>query len=418
MFDRDKWQEIWFSIKKHKLRTFLTALGVWWGIFMLIFLMGAGKGLDNGVNRLFGTAAKNTIFYYSWKTTKPYNGFKAGRYIQLDMDDIKAVQTEMGHKLDGIAPRLRIWSGKIAKDGVNYELEVKGELPEVLNIDALETYEGRFINELDIQNNRKIAILGKHAAEKMFQGVPMDEVIGEYINIRGAEFRIAGVFRSTVREMNRAKESEEAIFIPLTTAQQISNQRHRIHMFACTINPTYDIFQVEEEIKTLLKVRHNVAPEDYRGINSNNLAQEFKEINGLITGINVLTWIVGIGSLLAGIIGVGNIMLIVVKERTKEIGIRKALGARPAEIVSMIILESVTITTAAGYLGLLSGTGVIALFNLAIGDGGLEFYANPQVTPGVVITSLIILIIAGFLSGLVPAQQAAKVSPVVALKDE
>ena len=189
-------------------------------------------------------------------------------------------------------------------------------------------------------------------------------------------------------------------------------------MFACTVNPTYDIFQVEEEIITLLKVRHNVAPEDYRGINSNNLAQEFKEINGLITGINVLTWIVGIGSLLAGIIGVGNIMLIVVKERTKEIGIRKALGARPTEIVSMIILESVTITTAAGYLGLLSGTGVIALFNMAIGDGGLEFYANPQVTPGVVITSLIILIIAGFLSGLVPAQQAAKVSPVVALKDE
>lgn len=418
MFDRDKWQEIWFSIKKHKLRTFLTALGVWWGIFMLIFLMGAGKGLDNGVNRLFGSIAKNSVFFSSWKTSKPYDGYKAGRYIGLTMDDVEAVKNEFGHKIDDIAPRLNVWSASISRNGLNYNLEVKGELPVVMKIDAIEQYKGRFINNKDIDDRRKIAILGKHAAEKMFQDVPLDSVIGKYLNIKGSEFKIAGIFRSTIREMNQAKDAEESIFIPLSTAQQLTNRRSRIHMFACTINLKYDIYAVEEEILGLLKKRHHVAPNDMRGVNSNNFAQEFAEIQGLLTGINLLTWIVGIGSLMAGVIGVGNIMLIVVKERTREIGVRKALGATPNEIISMVILESVTITTVAGYIGLVSGIGVIALFNFALGDSGLEFYANPQVTPGVVFGSLLILIIAGFLSGLVPARQAAQVSPVVALKDE
>lgn len=418
MFDRDKWQEIWFSIKKHKLRTFLTALGVWWGIFMLIFLMGAGKGLDNGINRLFGSVAKNSVFFSSWKTTKPYDGYRAGRYISLDMADIEAVRNQLGHKIEYISPRLDVWSAKISRNGVNYDLNVKGELPVILNIDAIEGFEGRFLNELDVRDRRKVAILGKHTAEKMFEDIPLDSVVGQYLNIRGAEFKIAGIFRSTIREMNQAKNAEEEVFIPLTTAQQLTNRGSRIHRFACTINKEHDIYAVEDEILALLKERHHVAPDDKRGVRSDNLAEEFAEIQGLLTGINLLTWIVGIGSLMAGVIGVGNIMLIVVKERTREIGIRKALGATPREIISMILLESVSITTVAGYLGLLSGTGIIALFNFALGDGGLEFYANPQVTPGVVLGSLFILIIAGFLSGLVPAKQAAQVDPVVALKDE
>lgn len=418
MFDRDKWQEIWFSIKKHKLRTFLTALGVWWGIFMLIFLMGAGKGLDNGVNQLFGSMAKNSLFFNSWKTSKPYNGFKAGRYIRLTMDDPKAIKNAFGDKIEAIAPRLNIWSGKIPMNGVLFDFDVRGELPTVMEIAAMEMHEGRFVNKLDLDEKRKVAVVGKHGIEKMFPDTPMDEVIGEPIMIRGSEFTIVGIFRSTVREMNSAKQDEESIIIPLTTAQKVSNYGDGIHRFGCKINTDYDIYQVEQEILTLLKTRHSIAPDDQRGIQCNNFFEEFSEIQSVITGINVLTWIVGIGSLLAGIIGVGNIMLIVVKERTREIGIRKALGATPNEIISMVILESVTITTVAGYIGLLSGTGVIALFNLALDGGGLEFYANPQVSPGVVISSLVILIVAGFLSGLVPARQAAKVSPVEALKDE
>jgi putative ABC transport system permease protein len=418
MFDRDKWQEIWFSIRKHKLRTFLTALGVWWGIFMLIFLMGAGKGLDNGINRLFGSVAKNSVYFYSWKTSKPYDGYKAGRYIQLDMDDIEALNNSMGHKIEYLAPRLNVWSPKIAKNGMNYDLEVRGGIPDVANIDAIEQYSGRFLNELDIKDRRKIAVIGKHSAEMMFEDMPLDSVVGQYLNIRGSEFIIVGVFKSTIREMNQAKEEEESIYIPLTTAQQLINMRSGIHSIACTIDPAYDIYKAEDEVLAILKQRHHVDPEDERGIDSSNLAQEFAEIQGLLTGINLLTWIVGIGSLMAGVIGVGNIMLIVVKERTREIGVRKALGATPREIISMVILESVSITTVAGYFGLLSGTGIIALFNFALGDSGLEFYANPQVTPGVVLGSLVILIIAGFLSGLVPARQAAQVDPVVALKDE
>ena len=414
MFARDKWQEIFDTIRKHKLRTFLTALGVWWGIFMLVFLMGAGQGLQNGVVRMFGTHAKNALYVWTQRTTMPYEGLAPGRYPQLTYDDIVAIETRYSDLIEHIAPRLFVPSGEVTHGLQKGSYTVRGERPDLLQIEAMEMVNGRFINKLDMEQKRKVVTIGKRVREVLFGE---EDPIGQYVKISGAEYLVVGVFASTRRGGENAAEDEETIFMPLTTAQQVTNRPRDINWFVCTIDPRVRVSSVEEKIKDVIRDRHKIHPDDPQGVRSDNIEEEFREIMGLFFGIKFLVWIVGIGSLLAGIIGVGNIMLIVVKERTREIGIRKALGATPGSIVSMILLESVVITAVAGYLGLLSSTGLIYLMQVAVGED-VQFFANPQVNLGVGLTALLILVVAGALTGLVPALTAARVQPVVALKDE
>ena len=414
MFDLDKWQEIFNTIKKHKLRTFLTALGVFWGIFMLVFLMGAGKGLENGVMTMLGDHVSNSMYVWTQRTSKPYMGLPPGRRAQLTLDDIRAIESNFADYLDHVAPRLHVNSGEIVRNNKKGSFSTRGEVPAIYFIDPMNITEGRFINQLDIEERRKVITIGQRVKDVLFD--EDEDAIGKYLRIRGADYLVVGIFNSN-RRGEDGNDDEQTIFMPLTTAQQVTNQPNDIHYFVCSVHKNIRVSQVEDKVTSLLRKRHKIAPDDNMGVRSNNVEKEFREISGLFTGISLIVWIVGIGSLLAGVIGVGNIMLIVVKERTKEIGIRKAMGATPRSIVGMILLESVFITTLAGYFGLLAGTGIIVLMNLGVGEGG-EFFANPEINMNVGLGALVILIISGALTGLLPALQAAKVNPVIALQDE
>ncbi len=414
MFDYDKWQEIFGTIKKHKTRTFLTALGVFWGIFMLVFLMGSGKGLENGVMTNFGNRASNALYVWTQNTSMPYAGLQAGRRIRLTEEDLNVVVNQFSEQLQYVAPRIMVSSGEIARNNKSGSFSVRGEAPDFLHIEPIEISKGRFINHLDMRDRRKVVVIGKYVSDLLYEDD--EEVVGNYLTIHGIDYLVVGITESSRGGSDKA-DDEQTIFIPFTTAQQVANMMGRVGWFVCTMKPSVRVSEVEEQLKSVLRVRHKIHPDDDQGIRSFNLEKEFQEVQGLFFGIRLIIWVVGIGSLLAGIIGVGNIMLIIVKERTKEIGIRKSMGATPRSIVSMILLESVFITTVAGYFGLLLSTGIIAALNKAVGEGS-EFFANPEIDFIVGAGALIILIIAGGLTGLVPALQAAAVNPVTALKDE
>ncbi len=415
MFDRDKWQEILATMRKHKLRTALTALGVFWGIFMLVFVLGMGKGLENGVFRGFGNQAKNVMYVWAERTTEPYKGFQPGRRPQLEFQDILAIRQQVP-EVELIAPRYSLSDAPVIKGDQTKDCEIRGEMWDMVRIEAFLLHEGRYINQRDVDESRKVAVLGKRTREVLFGDEPC---IGKYVRIRGVEFRVIGVFGP--HQIKPWTESDlEAVVIPLTAMYRTFATGERVDYFACSAAPEVLVSEIEPIVKGLLKKRHNVAPDDPRGIGGFNLEEQYLSVRNLFNGINAFLWFVGIGTLLAGIVGVSNIMLIVVKERTKEIGIRKAMGATPASIISMILTESVFITSFSGYLGLLVGTFLIGGINYFLMANNLEpenFY-NPQVNLTIGLGAVIILVLAGMLAGLIPALQAARVNPVVALKDE
>ncbi len=414
MFDKDKWQEIFDTIRKHKLRTLLTALGVWWGIFMLIVLMGAGTGLQNGVYSMFGSHARNSMYMWTQTTTIAYKGFQPGRNTNLTVADMEAIRSNFGDAIKDIAPRMWVPSGEIKRAKKSGAFDVRGDGPGLINIQAIKLTNGRFINPNDVKDTRKVCVIGKRVKEVLFED---EEAIGKYLTMAGSEYLVVGEVASDRSDEDQAQDDNQTIHIPISTAQRVRNRPNSVSWFGASINEGYSVYDYEEKIATLIRERHNIHPDDERAIGSENVAEEFDNISGLFTGIKVIIWIVGIGSLLAGIIGVSNIMLIIVKERTKEIGIRKALGATPKDIISMILLESVFITTFAGYIGLISSVGVVWLLKIAVGES-VPMFSNPQIDMGVGIGALILLTIAGAVAGLIPALNAANIPPVVALRDE
>lgn len=416
MFDLDRWTEIYNTIKRHKLRTALTAFGVAWGIFMLIAMLGAGKGLENGVMKGLDIAP-NTVFVWSNRTSEAYKGLKAGRYIQLKTDDIEAIKANIP-EVKVIAPRNRL-NGEFAvtRHDKNASFEVFGDYPELFEVTKMLMVKGRFINHLDIKDRRKVVVVGEQVVRSLFE--EEEEAIGKYIAIGGIYFKIVGIFRSTGNAQDVARGAK-IIHMPHRTMQQAFNQLNRVYWFAMLPKDGTPSSVIETKVKTLLAERHTVAPNDLKAFGSANVEEEFKQIQGLFSGIAGFSWLVSIGTILAGIIGVSNIMLIVVKERTKEIGLRKALGATPWSVVSLIIQEAIVITAAAGYMGLLFGVGLIAGVNALLTGFELDlpFFTNPEVNLNTAVTATIVLIFAGAIAGLIPASKAARVSPVVALKDE
>lgn len=413
MFDLDKWSEIWSTVRRHKLRTGLTAFGVFWGIFMLVVLLGAGKGFRNGVEQEFDVA-KNAVFVWTQRTSVPYMGLKAGRFIQLTNDDVRAIERQVPEAAF-ILPRCELdGTFTVQVPPKSGAFSVKGEYPGYPAIQALNLQQGRFVNEMDIRERRKVAIIGNRVVDVLFMGA---DPMGKYINIKGIYFRVVGVFKGTGRP-EEAQQNAQTIFIPLTTLQIAFNQVNKVDYFAFIPKPGIPAAIVETKVKEVLRRQHKVAPTDDRAFGSANVEEEYARVQGLFTGISGFSWLVSIGTILAGIIGVSNIMLIVVKERTKEIGIRKALGATPFSIVSLIVQESIVLTAAAGLVGLLAGTALMAGINKMIAGEQMSFFANPQVDVGVALTAISLLVSAGALAGLVPATIAARVQPVVALKDE
>lgn len=418
MFDYDKWQEIFATIKKNKLRTFLTMFGVFWGIFMLLVLLGSGNGLENGVKRDFASWASNSAFVWGNKTTMPYAGLKPGRFVRFTNDDIEALRDRV-EGLDIIAPRNNQggWGGgnNITRGKKSGGFRITGDYPEYNQIQQMNIPQGRFINQKDIDSRRKVAVIGQKVRDVLYE--PGEDPIGSYIKVQGVYFQVVGVF-SSKRSGEQAERDTQSIYIPFTTFQQVYNFGNRVGWFGFTAKPNHSVAQVEKDIKQVLMERHKIHPEDYSAIGSNNLEKEFSQIMGLFMGIHVFMWIVGVGTLVAGVIGVSNIMLIIVKERTQEIGVRKAMGATPGSIVSLILQESIFLTAIAGYIGLIIGLFLLEGISMAIGSGEGGMFTNPTVDLPVALASLGILILGGALAGLVPARKAAAINPIEAIRAE
>ena len=421
-FDIDPWQEIWAALSKNRLRTFLTAFGVFWGIFLLVLLLGAGNGLANGVNAGFAGTATNSFFCWGMRTSKPYAGLQAGRSIEFTNEDWKAIVAQVPDA-KVVAPRLQMGGfrggANVLRGTETGSFQVMGDMPEIATIQSLAVSSGRFLNRIDVDEKRKVAVIGKKVVETLFE--PDEPPLGESIRINGIEFEVVGTFRSR-QSGGDAERDAETIFVPFTTFQQSFNAINRVNWFAVTSKDGVPVSVIEKQVLDLLRARHKVAPDDRRGIGNFNLEKEFSKVQGLFAGIKLLMWIVGVGTLAAGAIGVSNIMLIIVRERTKEIGIRRAVGATPWMVQGQIVSESVILTLAAGLLGLSAGVGLLELVShflpAASGSGEPQMFQNPGVDLSAGIQALVVLVVSGTLAGLAPARRAVAINTVVALRSD
>lgn len=422
MIDIEKWQEIYLTVKQHKLRTALTAFGVFWGIFMLVTLLGAGNALERGALDQFG-GRTNAVYIWSGSTTQlPYKGFPTGRRVTFSDHDIETIRQRV--------PDLDVVMGTNEVGGWNRAQYVvrgsesggfitRGTFPEMARISSYGLSAGRFINPLDIEQRRKVAVLGPRVHQVLF--APDENPIGQHIKIADIYFQVIGVFYPEIAGEG-SRRDEELIFIPNTTLRAAFNQSPRSWSLTITPKPGVHAAVVEEQVKKVIQDINFLHPDDQGVIRSFNMQEEMNKVQGLFTGIRLFSWVVAIGTILAGVIGVGNIMLIVVKERTREIGLRKALGATPQSIVAMIVQESVVITAVSGYLGLVVGVflleGIGSALQAASASDGNTMFARPEIDLQTALTALVILVIAGILASLLPASKAAKVNPIIALQDE
>ena len=414
MFDLDRWQEIYSTLRKNKLRTVMTAFGVFWGIFMLVVMLGAGQGLKNGVTAGMGDFATNSAFMWTQNTTVPYKGFPKGRWFTFTNEDIKALRDNVP-EIDMLAPRIQRGGVPVVYGLNSGAYQVQGDYPDFNQIDPVEIVKGRFINDIDINASRKVAVIGKKVADDLFRYD--EEPIGQYIRIQGVYFQVIGVFASK-HTGGWGESQEQAVTLPFTAMQRVFNIGNRVYFFALTAKPNVSVSQTLEKAKALMLARHSCSPDDKEAIGSNDVEEQFRKISLLFTGIATLVWLVGAGTLLAGVIGISNIMLVVVKERTREIGIQRAIGARPRTIIGSIMLEAIVLTAIAGYLGLVCGVGVVELVSYAIPPSPNSMFANPEVHFGTAVTALCILIVSGALAGLIPAYRAVSVKPIDALRYE
>ncbi|MES2655947.1 MAG: ABC transporter permease [Bacteroidota bacterium] len=414
----DKINEIYQTLSKNKLRTMLTAFGVFWGIFMLIIMLGSGNGLENGVTFMFGGSAKNAVYMWTQNTSVAYKGLPRGRSFDFKVEDVQAIRDNVP-ELGVIAPAAQLGGyrgeNNVSRNKYTGAFTVRGDYPDTRLVQTFKMTNGRFLNELDIKERRKVCVIAQRVVEILF---PKNEYpLEKYIQINGVYFKVIGSIKAD-NSGDDVQEKMQTIYVPFTTFQNAFNFGGKIGWFTLTAKDNISASLVEEKIKTILKQRHNIAPEDDRAIGSWNSEKEFQKLMGLFRGIELLVWIVGVGTLLAGVIGVSNIMLIIVKERTKEIGVRRAIGASPLNIMSQVVSESIVLTAIAGYVGLVCGVFTLEAVNVAIKGQETGMFQDPGVDIVIALKALAILVISGALAGIIPARKAVSISPVEALRTE
>ncbi len=415
----DRWNEIIETITTNWLRTLLTAFGVFWGIFILIILLSAGRGLENGIRNDFGDIATNTMFIWTQKITKAYQGMPKDRNFNYKLSDVEALRQNIPN-LRFISPRNQLngfnGTNNVVKGLKTGAYNIYGDYPEFIQQEPMQITDGRFINYGDITEKRKVSVIGEGVVSGLYeQG---EAVLGSYIKIQGVNFMVIGVYKKKASGGD-SEEQQKEIFIPFTSFSQAFNMGDKVGWMAITSEDGQAITDVKDQIVSLLKANHKIHPEDERAIGYFDLFEQFNRVENLFFALRIIAYFVGILVLLSGVIGVSNIMLIVVKERTKEIGIRRALGATPWEIRGQILTESLFLTLIAGMGGIIMGAGAIYLVNYILGTmDPIDMFMNPSVNLTVVLIALTILVISGLLAGFIPAQNAIMVKPVDALRTE
>jgi putative ABC transport system permease protein len=407
----DRWREILEVLWRRKLRTLLTALSVAWGIFMLVILLGAGNGLSNGAEAEFSRDATNAVFVNAGRLSKPFAGQPIGKQVHFHMDDYDLMRDQVS-----LADRKSArWEGSgtltVTRGAHSASYPVKGVHPDHEDIEKTIVFEGRYINDQDLQERRKVAVVGVKVRDTLF--APGEQAIGQSIRLGNAWFEVVGLFREEDEE-----SEEQTVYIPITTSHLVYDAAANVHrlMFTAGVASADQTETSIEELRRQLAGRHHFNPEDKRAVFVWNNQEMSERFNGLFRGIRHFIWIIGLGTILAGVVGVSNIMLISVQERTREIGVRKAVGAPPASIVLMIVEEALAITLVSGYTGLVAGVGLLTLAQKVLPP--TPFFKRPDVDIGVALGATLVLTVAGVVAGLFPALRAARINPIAALRVE
>jgi ABC-type antimicrobial peptide transport system, permease component len=413
--DVDTWEEILVTITRNKTRSLLTAFGVFWGIFMLIALIGGGNGMKEMMQSNFDGFATNSAFFIAEQTGEPYKGFRKGRWWSLDYDDVRRIKRTVP-EVEVITPVISRWGQTAVYNEKKSNCQVKGLEPEYAFIEKPLISFGRYLNEVDVRESRKVCVLGKRVYEELF--TPGEDPCGKYVKIDGVYYQVIGV---NIAESNMSinGRASEAITLPITTMQRTYNFGKRVHLISFTARPGYKITDVQNKVETVVKQAHLISPTDKQAVFMLNAEAMFSMVDNLFKGINILIWMVGLGTLLAGAIGVSNIMMVTVRERTTELGIRRAIGARPKDILQQILSESIVLTSIAGMAGITFAVFILQLAEMGINSNpGRSSYYNFQVSFGMAIGTAIILLTLGMLAGLAPAYRAMAVKPIDAIRDE
>jgi putative ABC transport system permease protein len=419
IFDLDRWVEIWATITRNKIRSVLTCLGVFWGILMLVLLLGAGTGMRNGIFSLLEGFATRSVFFLSDRTSEPYKGFNKGRYWSMRNRDIENIRknVEGAEIVSGM-----VGSGRSDKNVVYGQIagtyNVNGVAPEFFRIQIPQIVYGRLINDIDINEKRKVCVIGSDVNKTLFRN---ENSCGKYIRVNGLYYMIAGVVDSK-GNINLNGRMAESVYLPFTTLQQTSVQGDIIHVLFVCGKPHYPLPKMIDEVTAILKAQNEIAPSDPQAVRVLNIAAQVETFDMLFTGIDILVWLVGLGSLLAGVIGISNIMMVTVKERTKEIGVRRALGAKPFNIISQVMSESLLLTAMAGLLGLSLGVFLLDFVSKMLAnqprDGDMNIFTNPEVHIQTAVAATVILLVSGLLAGLIPAWRAMQIKAIDAIREE
>lgn len=419
IFKKDTWQEIYHSLRNNKLRTILTMIGVAWGMFLYVSLLGAAKGMQNGFDKLFSGFATNSIFMWGQNTNIPYAGFPKGRVINLHLSDI-----EMLHKkipdIDYISPQNSRGNfgspgEQMSRNGKTATYTLTGDYPIGNKISEKKLMFGRYLNDADVSESKKVIVIGEEIYKNFFDHKKNENPIGKSINVKGVFFNVIGVFRV---KKGGGMENDQTSYIPLSTYTKMYNDGDKVGFFAIVSKPNADLNQVEELVKSEMKKKYNVSPDDTNAYGSFNLGKEFAKFMGFMTGMQLLTIVVGTLTILAGVIAISNILLITVKERTKEIGIRRAIGAKPGEVRNQILLESVVITLTSGLLGFIFGIMLLMILDIVTKNQDEFPFYNPTVDYGNVFSAMAVMVTLGLLVGMIPAQRAVKIRPIEALRSD